>query len=467
MFGNKTRRRILNQALEITKGMPFIMKTKEKQIAIIPIEIPCMKVLFMLVFTVLCSGVSRGQRGATDLSALLAREGFENIRILEKDQSLVLSVENKVYRSNVQAIAALVDSVALWAPEKELKLYFLQNDVPALQLKVSLAKWKNRKKNTNPISDPQWLLIDRGIDADWNKLKRQPAKNPQNNKIDFVLYPQLRITNRLLTQLYEVQFNLAPTMEVMLWKGMVFTAQVIFPLSNEAEILDIYENIDELAEERNFLYLSNEGDYIRPGFVTISQDFRLPKKWFGNLTVGNFNSHRYGINVRANHYFKGDKWSITASAGLTGSSHFYQGQWVRGSLNTMTWKVKTGYFYPRYNLQLELSYGSYINNDKGVRADCIRHFGNTSIGFYAMYTGGESNGGFKFTIPLPTAKRKRNKALRIMAPYYFDSDYNAAYAVYYGKDFETRPNENQTEHFNNPTFVKKQLINNFLNNSLK
>jgi hypothetical protein len=75
-----------------------------------------------------------------------------------------------------------------------------------------------------------------------------------------------------------------------------------------------------------------------------------------------------------------------------------------------------------------------------------------------MHTGGDSNGGFKFTIPFPTSKRNRKHTLRVTTPKYFDSDYNAGYAVYYGKDYETRPNENQTEHFSNPTFIKSHLI---------
>jgi hypothetical protein len=271
-----------------------------------------------------------------------------------------------------------------------------------------------------------------------------------------VIYPQLSIQNRLLTQLYEIQFNIAPALEVSLWKGMLFTGQIILPLKNDLEVLDIKENED--YKGRNFLYTSDEADYIRPGFVTISQNIRLPRQWFGNLTIGNFNGHRYGINGQVNHFLKGNQWSITGNAGLTGSSHFFQGQWVTGSLNTFTWKITTGYFYPRFNLQLDLSYGSYLNNDKGFRADCSRHFGSTTICFYAMHTGGDSNGGFKFTIPFPTSKRNRKHTLRVTTPKYFDSDYNAGYAVYYGKDYETRPNENQTEHFSNPTFIKSHLI---------
>ena len=75
-----------------------------------------------------------------------------------------------------------------------------------------------------------------------------------------------------------------------------------------------------------------------------------------------------------------------------------------------------------------------------------------------MDTGGFTNGGFKFTVPFPTELRNRKHSFRVKAPKQFDSDYNAKYAVYYGLDYETRPNENQTEQFNNPIYIKDRLL---------
>lgn len=383
--------------------------------------------------------------------------GFENIRSFSLDNRIFIALENNLYRWEVDAIVIALDTIVAYNnPETQISLYMLKNDIPQLQIKVPAKLWlqyRSGKIIKSGLLDA--LLVDCSIDEDWKYLKSRIGLNSNVNKIDLVIYPQLAIQNRLLTQLYEIQFNIAPAVEVSLWKGMLFTGQIIFPLKNDFEVLDIKENVD--YKSRNFLYASHEGDYIRPGFVTISQDIRLPHQWFGNLTIGNFNAHRYGMNGHVNHFFKGNQWSIAGNAGLTGSSHFLQGQWVTDPINTFTWRVTAGYFYPRFNLQFGLSYGSYLNNDKGFRADCSRHFGSTTIGFYAMRTEGDSNGGFKFTIPFPTAKRNRKHILRVRTPKYFDSDYNAGYAVFYGKDYETRPNENQTEHFNNAVFIKTQL----------
>ena len=392
------------------------------------------------------------------ISKKLSDIGFENIRSFSRDNHVFISLENNLYSWEVDAINTALDTIVAYSnPESQVSLYMLKNDIPQLEIQVPVKLWAQYRSGKIEETDlVDVLLVDYSIDEDWESLKNRVASNSNINKIDLVIYPQFAIQNRLLTQLYEIQFNIAPALEVSLWKGMLFTGQIIFPLKNDLEVMEIKENEDYVS--RKFLYTSHEGDYIRSGFITISQDIRLPHQWFGNLTIGNFNAHRYGINGQVNHYFKGTQWNITYNAGLTGSSHYFQGQWVTGSLNTFTWKMGAGYFYPHLHLQFGVSYGRYLSNDKGFRADCSRHFGSTTIGFYAMYTGADLNGGFKFTIPFPTTKQNRKHIIRIRTPKYFDSDYNAGYAVYYGKDYKIRPNENQTEHFNNPTFIKSHLI---------
>ena len=388
----------------------------------------------------------------------LSDMGFENVRSFSRDNRVFVALEDNLYRWEVDAIVTALDTIAANTnPEMQISVYMLKNDIPKLEIKVPAKLWlQYRSGQITKAGLSNALLVGYSIDEDWNYLKSKIGSNPNVNKIDFVVYPQFAIQNRLLTQFYEIQLNLAPAVEVSLWKGMLFTGQIVFPLKNDLEVLDVKENVD--YRSRNFLYESHEGDYIQPGFVTISQDIRFPHQWLGNLTIGKFNAHRYGINGQVNHSFKGNQWSIAGNAGLTGSSHFLQGQWVTGSMNTFTWRVIAGYFYPAFNLCIDLSYGSYLNNDKGFRIDCSRHFGSTTIGFYAMHTGVDSNGGFKFTVPFPTAKRNRKHTLRVTTPKYFDSDYNAGYAVYYGKDYETRPNENQSEHFDNPIYIKNNLI---------
>ena len=375
------------------------------------------------------------------------------------NKNLFVSIEDNIFRWNVDGIKTALNLIAKnEESDCRLYLYITDKSIPQIVVSIELNDWRRfNKGEISALELSDVMEISYNLTDGWSNLKKQFPLNSPINKIDFVLYPQFAIQNRLLKQIYEVTLNFAPAFEVSLWEGMIFTGQVLFPIRNDFEVLEIEENVDYYS--RNFLFYSNEGDFIRPGFVTISQSFRLPRQWFGNVSIGKFNSHRYGVDLTVNHPLKKKQWSIGGNVGLTGSSHFYHGLWVTGSLNNFTWNINTGYFYPELNTQLNVSLGSYINNDKGFRFDCTRHFGATTIGFFAMYTSDWPNGGFNVTIPISKRKQNRKHLFRVRIPGYINAEYNARQKVFYGREYETKPNENKTEYNINPLYIKNQLSN--------
>ena len=398
----------------------------------------CFK-FFLICLCLLSNFPLKAQERIESLSEKLCILGFENVKVLSVENQLLVCLENNVYRWDVDAISIALDTlVANTTQKKKLNLYLLNHAIPQIQLTVSSDDWKAYRKGELPkIEMEKALLIDYQIDSKYKLLKEELAWNPNVNKIDFVIYPQLSLQNTGFKQIYETQFNLAPAMEVDLWKGMKFTGQVIFPIVND---------------------YGKEGDEIRPGFVTLSQNIRLGESYFGKLTVGNFNANRYGAHASLFRPVWKNKLELEANIGLSGESHFYNETWLNESVNEFNWFLGTRYFHPEYGLQFALSYGKYIDGDKGVRAEVVRHFGPVSIGFFAMYTGGDSNGGFNFSIPLPTNKRKRKRSLRVMPANYFDWEYNAGTEFVKGQFYETKPNANRTEDIYNPIYLKSQLL---------
>ena len=218
---------------------------------------------------------------------------------------------------------------------------------------------------------------------------------------------------------------------------MQFTAQIIFPIVND---------------------YGKEGDQIRLGFLTLSQNFRVFKQLFGKVSIGNFNNNRYGLDFSLHYPFKNTRWEVGGNVGYTGSSHFIDGWWVLDEINTFTWSVMAGYFLPKFSLQTNISYGKFLFGDYGARLDCTRLFGETAIGFYFMYSGGEPNGGFHFAIPIPPRKRWKRRTIRIVPLKYFDWEYNAGTEFELGRYYEVRPNENRTEHYFNPNYIQNELL---------
>ena len=97
-------------------------------------------------------------------------------------------------------------------------------------------------------------------------------------KIDVLVYPQLAFKNLVITQIYQVLFDLSPAIEVSLWKGMKLTAQLKIPVYNDG-----YGRFE---------------DKVHPGHITISQRFRLPYNVFAlKVTVGCFSADQYGVDM--------------------------------------------------------------------------------------------------------------------------------------------------------------------------
>ena len=394
--------------------------------------------------------IAHPQTSSLQMKERLIDAGFENIRMDVAENEYTISFENNIYGWNVRALATVLDTLSKYAPENtRLNVVQLSFDIPQIVTKVNAGAWKKFRNDTVAgAAIDSVLFISYQTKNTWRKIKDSKPAQSSTVKFDFVFYPQFYLTNLPFGTIYEVQFNIAPALEVSFWKGMLLTAQVIFPIHS------------------NCMVYGEEGKLIRPGFLVLSQDFRLGGPWFGNVSIGNFNFHRYGIDASIRHPFKNPRWDIGFNAGFTGSSVFREDGWEFGSPNTLTFSLSAGYFLPWYNLRFDIKAGRFLQGDYGGRFDLTRMFGESSIGFYAAYTvlndgeGSHPNAGFHFVIPFPPGKRFKHKTFRINVPRYFDWEYNGATDLVYNRYYERRPNENRSEHYFNPLYIKNELLKN-------
>ena len=354
------------------------------------------------------------------LDSILAQNGFENIRTLFLKDSIIVSFENNIYRWESLGICKAYDIIKDCTDENNnLMVFILNSDMPLLVLNNS--KDGDYPMNTKDSTDFDLIIKNYSGKSiqQWKLIRDLKPTNSTFNKVDLIIYPQFFMRNVYFEKIYEVQLNVCPTLEINLWRGMKFTGQAIFPIIND---------------------FGPEGENIRPGFATLSQEFWIKNTFYTNISMGNFSNNRYGIDLKVN-YPINNHWNVGINAGYTGFSCFMKGRWVKDEINTLTWFTTASYFFQKYKLQFDLSYGQYLNNDKGIRLDCTRFFGETSVGFYAIYTEDNLNGGFHFTIPFFPTKRKRKSYFRITPPRYFDWEYNAGTEFYYGRYYETKPDE--------------------------
>lgn len=208
-----------------------------------------------------------------------------------------------------------------------------------------------------------------------------------------MVYPEVKLENSSFDRLYTYYVNLAPAVEMALWKGAELTAQVVFPVATN---------------------LKGQYKKIRPGVIALSQEFCFGKGFLGRVTAGNFTNNRMGAQAEMKYRTANGRLELGAMAGATVQSVLTDDEgWYISRKLRMNAALKASVYEPRFNLQFDLQAARYLYGDYGVRGDCTRHFGEYAIGVYGMYTDGEINGGFHFAIPLPGKKWSRNRGVRV------------------------------------------------------
>ena len=387
-----------------------------------------------------------GQEGGEKATEELVNLGFENVRWTENDDERIYTIENNVYKAQGVGIAKAIDVIQTYGlpTGKQCKVIVTHLDIPQLALTYQPVNISDTIKSAN---DRRNWQTSYELGNSWKEVKKEKKKNSSHFKVDIMIYPQLSYKNLIITQIYQALFTLNPAIEVSFWKGMKLTGQVIVPVYNDG-----YGALQ---------------DKIHPGFLTISQSFRLPYSIKGKATIGYFNANRYGADLRLFRPFKADeRFSLEGRVGYTGI-----GYWNRFHLHydrdmVWTWTIGGNFYWPQYNTQFSLKAEQYLVGEKGIKFEMIRHFRYASVGFYAMKAEhANTNGGFRFQVLLPPYKYKRfkgkNKYIpRINTSYNMGIAYNAGNEQYYYKQYRSEASENIMENNSfNPNFIKSEISN--------
>ena len=392
-----------------------------------------------MLTTMTAWGQWEGQKVADELVKL----GFENVRWIENENERIYTIENNVYKAQGVGIAKAIEIIQRYGlpMEKICKVIVTHLGVPELSLTYQPSSCTDSlSKNGNA----EWKTsYDVG---GWREVKKEKAKNCSRFKVDILVYPQLSYKNLIITQIYQALFTLNPAVEVSLWSGMKLIGQLIVPVYNDG--YNIYQ------------------DKVHPGYITLSQRFRLPYNIKGKATIGYFNADRYGADLMFFRPFKTDeRFSLEGRVGLVGIG-FWDGFKLHYDTDmSWTWTIGANFYWPRYNTQFSLKGEQYLMGDRGVKFEMIRHFRYASIGFYAMKgKDANSNGGFRFQVLLPPYKNNRfkNKYIpRINTSYNMGIVYNAGNEQYYYRQYRSEANENiMNNNQFNPYFIKSELTNN-------
>lgn len=394
----------------------------------------------MLFTCCLCPVKGQVPSGDATVKAL-ADMGFENVGWTEDDGERVYVLENSAYRLIGAGIGKAVDLIQkMGLPEgKTCRVIVLDNNVP----QVSLC-YRPVEDDTLAVAARAGWSAGYDLGDSWRKARKAKRENSSLFKVDILVYPKLYWRNMVLTQVYQVCFELSPAVEVSLWKGSKLSLQMIIPVYTDG-------------------YPKPYGNF-RPGYLTLEQNVRLPGNIWLRGVAGVFNRNTYGGEVSVFHPFRDERFSVAARLGVVGVGYFYSFDSFRYNGETRWyWSAGGDFFWPRYNVQARVRMEQYLLKDIGARVEVIRHFRYASIGFYGLVSErAKSNGGFKVTIPIPPYKYKRRGYLpRVSTSQVFGTTYNAGNeARYYLMPVVTADDGNNMlkDIEYNPYYLKTELL---------
>jgi hypothetical protein len=356
----------------------------------------------------------------------LYNEGYENLRHISKPGKEIIFIENASSLNIQKSILKVREDIISLASEfksHNIDVILLDRKIPILRMYTTIDD-----RETNPVWKSDFVF-DEGIyemkSNDYNFFEFESS-----GKLDLKFYPVFRFKNARLDVMYLLQFNINPTMELSLWRGAKVTAQIVFPVVND--------------------YSVEEGK-IRPGFITLSQQFRLPSNMYANLTIGNFNTFRGGVDLKM-YKSVSKKIGIYAQASYTSYSFPMFNDWLYSGFDKFTWKVGANYVYKPLKIIFNASVQKFLANDISVRGEVTRYFKNSAVGFYIQSMAIPDypvNGGFFFAFSLPPYKHNRNKFVKVTSGDYFSMEYIARPYGEYGRYFTTSPDENSSYNFFN------------------
>lgn len=397
-----------------------------------------------LVFMLIMSGWCYINAQTADLTVIkLVNMGFENVRWTEDQDERVYVIENTAYRLNGIGIGKAIDLIREngMPKRKKCRVIVTNNNIPQLSL-ICEARTDSIERE---ILRSDWNTTYT-LGNNWRNVKKKQKENSSLFKVDIVVYPELSLKNLVITQIYQVLFNISPAIEVSLWDGMKLVGQIIIPVYNDG--------------------YASPAHKVRPGFVSLSQDFRLPGNVFGTASIGTFNADRYGVDLKMFYplCWLDERVSLEGRVSATKSGMWDGFEYGYGKRTDVTWSLGGNLYWDRYNTQLSMKLEKYIFNEKAIRCEMIRHFRYTSIAFYFAKANDDDislSYGFRFQVALPPYKYKRNKYYpRVIPSRNMGMNYNGSNERFYYKTFRTRPEDNimQQNSFN-PYFIKSELLN--------
>jgi hypothetical protein len=339
-----------------------------------------------------CASSAATPELAERATRLLTAHGFANVAAVADGGCLLVTYENARYRDERRALR---QAATLLAPmldaDGQLVLVPMHRAIPLVTARFPGGPDASAASpaDSQGAATPEISLDVSRLPA---ALRRAPRASSSFGRVDVVVHPWFQAIFGDYANPVASRTGIAPELRTTLRRGLTVSAQALVTLQDDVPT----------GESR-----------VRPGLVTINQMVRLPGNVFISATAGTFNPDRYGADVEARAWFAGGRLSAGAQLGLTGAAVYDRDGWYRTPMRDETALVDVAWRVMPYDLLLRATAGAFLADERGVRLDVSRRFGELEIGWFVLASEEGENGGLVLRIPLLPRDYGRPAPLRL------------------------------------------------------
>jgi hypothetical protein len=336
---------------------------------------------------------ARGEQAQQATQALVAH-GFASVAAVADSACLLATYENARYRDDRRALREAARLLTpLLRPGQRLVLLPAARGIPLLRVRIP-APSADSAQAADPDPPNPWADASLHVGDAARALSGVPRASASAGRMEVVVHPWFQAVFGAYDNPVASRTGVAPELRMDVRTGLRLSAQLLVTLQDDVPT----------GESR-----------LRPGQVTLNQVVRLPRGVFVSATAGTFNPDRYGADVEARAFLAGGRVTAGAELGVTGAAFYGRDRWERTPMRDRTALVDVGWRVVPYDLLLRATAGAFLEDERGVRLDVARRFGELEIGWFLVASDERENGGFVLRIPLVPRSYGRPAPLRVRA----------------------------------------------------
>ena len=332
-----------------------------------------------------------------------ALEKFVKVRNIELNitsddennkHKITLAYENYGHASHAEAMVRILVVLASVMPETD-ELVLIQKiaGVPVVTAKFSGEilfdiRARELRDNDHPLNGAVFAWAGDDVDAkELSDFGEKALQTRGEHELKAMIVYEPRI-DQTLDKSYEDRWNIDLIYNGRYTNGWNGVVDIKFPLENDVDIWWEPDMNDKIRiQNAGLMYANTIGENSR--FWFLGEGGYMDEEWFGaNLWAryyGGDGSWWIGTRLSALRAREPESFGGLLSGQLAFFGPFYYDDKDKDAWRFATW-LQAGINFATFDVDLQIDYGRYIDEDKGFKISATRHWDDTAIGYWYTKT---------------------------------------------------------------------------------